>query len=75
MRTGHCVREGERQTTVGEVEKLMGPLEAGSGCGPERLQCLIRSIRSGKALPGVAQELARRQAACGETGQYGSKTG
>jgi len=55
MRTGRCVREGDRQTTVGEVEKLMEPLEAGSGCGPERLQCLICSIRAEKALPGVAR--------------------
>ena len=50
-------------------------LEEGSGRGVERLQALIRSIRTGKALPGVGAELARRERAQEEDRQDASKSG
>jgi len=75
MATRRNIPGPDTQTTATEhVREVLDLLGQGSRCGPERLSALIRSILEGKALPGVAEELACRDRTHEKTGQNGSKT-
>lgn len=48
-------------TKTVDDEGVAGQSDSGAGDAMDRLHDLIRSIRAGKALPGVGAELAHRE--------------